>query len=365
MKRALRLVGCCVLIGTAFNAARGDDHPQKPAKVPPTIDPATGAVIAGSSDPMTTPAVLPPADAAVTTSPSSDTESSSSSAPNPNILDPEDVARQTLEIQQQNAEKAETAESDARAWQQQQQALEDHDWMLRGYEEQLRKKGLEKASDEDPDALSSPNQNGDSTDPADDPLLTPPASVAKDKAADGSVTGNDKSTSLFPSMLQPLLPPLASNTPSSNASISSDDTAEADPNSAASDTSPAIPTQPGDSSMLDIPGMTAAQEGMAPRDLNLDDRLPDEPTDTTKPPVDQNIFTPPTAPLSDADAFFKKQAASLQPLNAPTFRVLTTPPSVVNPYKEPKTTAKPVINGLRNHIADPFDILNRPAAGDE
>jgi hypothetical protein len=371
MKRTLRLAGCCVLIGAGISTAPGDTPPAKPVKTPPAVSPTTGAVIAAPSDTLETlPAIASPAKPSIVPS-SVDEVTADPGAIDFSTTDPEEIARQTLRMRQENKDQPDI---DGEAWKQRQkEELEEHDWMLRGYQEQLRKNGLDKTPAPPPDPYAPVTRDRDgnpSDDLLNDPLLQtyPPPRKIRPPDNNPAPPGTDKSlsASLSPFSVQPLLPP----------QISSDNTTGAHPdnftgnlqsdsNSPASAMGPAIPPQPGDSSILDIPGMTAAQEGLPPGDLSLQDRLPDEPSDVVKPHDDQNNFLPPIVPLNDVDAFYKKQAASLQPPNAPTFRALVTPPVVVNAYKEPQPTAKPAVSGLRTHIADPFDFLNRPHGGGE
>jgi len=117
-----------------------------------------------------------------------------------------------------------------------------------------------------------------------------------------------------------------------------------------------------DSSSLDVPGLTAAQSGMGPatEDLGFQDPLPDDSTDTRQKMIaERNNFMVPTAPTGDVSEFFKKQSEALQPPTAPNavqpLTVLARPVSRVSP--EPM--AKPAVSGLRSHVDDPFDYLNR------
>jgi len=115
------------------------------------------------------------------------------------------------------------------------------------------------------------------------------------------------------------------------------------------------------SSSLDVPGLTAAQSGMGPaNDLSFQDPLPDEsPADRTRKHLDRNNFLVPTAPTNDVTEFFKKQAEALQPPLAPGLtRPLTVPARPLPPIVS-APMAKPAVSGLRSHIDDPFDLLNR------
>jgi hypothetical protein len=377
MKRALRLVGCCVLCGTASLAARADNAPAKAPKIPAATDPSTGAVIAGPLGPLQKPVTAPATPLAAPTVPAPvtlDTIDFSSPA-DITTTDPEEIANRTLAMSQQGHENSEALQEQAEL--EQQQDEQQHDWMLRGYQEQLRKQGLSKTKDEnaDPYGILPPKTTGDAaTDLANDPLLS---SVKLPGSADDTdAAGNPErrknpfldpekklqpSDSLLPTYLPPLLAPINSpNNPSSPTHDyfggTSPDVANT-PDSGLIEQPAAMPIS--DSSILDVPGLTAAKQGgLEDSDLNVDDRLPDEPANRTTTRPDVNNFALPTAPTNDIDTFYKKQTASLQPPTAPTF---LPPPQLTLPktYQPPPRIAKPAIDGLRNHIADPFDYLNR------
>ena len=118
-------------------------------------------------------------------------------------------------------------------------------------------------------------------------------------------------------------------------------------------------------SLLDSPGLTAQREGLTKNnELDLQDALPDEDADRAAAPhANRNTdFLVPTAPTSDVSEFFKKQAEALQPPGPPTAlqpsQAVTAPKPLV-PQDAPEPLAKPPISGLRSHVDDPFDILNR------
>jgi hypothetical protein len=176
--------------------------------------------------------------------------------------------------------------------------------------------------------------------------------------------------------LQPLLPPLTSSSPHlprRNAWGSPDPSTTED--AMAVDPTAGFPAalaprnlgafDDSQDSLLDSPGLTAQREGLTKNnELDLQDALPDENTDRTAPPhANRNTdFLVPTAPTSDVSEFFKKQAEALQPPTATTVMQASqaaTAPKLLVPQDAPEPLAKPPISGLRSHVADPFDILNR------
>ena len=346
MKRALWLAGCCVLGGTSALVARGDNSASKPAPASASADvkvptSSIGAQPVGAlPSPIVAPSLVPD---------SIDLSTSD---------DPERIAEQTLAVAKQNRD---NAPNPAVLEAVQQKQAEDHDWMLRGYREQLLKNGLEKAPAPDPYAVATIDPiTHKLTDPLMDSLTQPPdieKSVIR-RTTDDEEASAPASTSLF--SLPPMLPPV--NAPVNPAAAPRDyfntnplSNLSAD----ASTTAPVIPTDPSlGTSALDIPGMTAANDNMSARDLSLVDPLPDEPANSTRSVRSQNDFQLPVDPLNDSAAFFKKQQESLQAPNAPTFRALVTAPTVL-PYVPEKPKKQPVTTGLRSHVADPFDILGR------
>jgi hypothetical protein len=282
-------------------------------------------------------------------------------------MDPEQIANQTMEIQAEQKQNADSTPS-WEAERQQQARAHDQDWMLRDYEERLKKEGLSQPSD----AATLPSSDSQTTATNDDDsLLNPPdqGRQAAPTSANNDAAQLPDETKLIQlkslSSLQPLLPPLSSPAASAPHGMWDsmrlvDATAlRADP---APHPSAAANENNDESSILDIPGLTAAKSGMGPAatDLNFQEPLPDDSADTAQARIaERNNFMVPTTPTSDVSEFFKKQAEALQPPAAPNVvQPLTVPARPVRPVS-PEPTAKPEVSGLRTHVADPFDYLNQ------
>jgi hypothetical protein len=325
----------------AMLGARADNGTTPPTKVP--------AAAVGGSLPATPQAALPP--------PAAHIDFSNSMG---STTDPEEIANQTIALSRQKQETTEPdIEEQARI---QKQIADEHDWMLQGYEEQLRKNGLSKAApDSDPYATQPSKTVGEVPDPLKD-SLDRSSQTRKNDPYSQDLLGAEKKAlpedSLTAMSLPPMLPPLASTQTAPKPAhdyFGGPDSFDA-PNPA--DTSPT--TSPSsDNSILDVPGLTAArQDGLPDANLNVDDRLPDGPGESASTNPDHNNFALRQPPANDVDAFYKKQTESLQPAGVATVQspvTLTTP----KPYEEPPRIAKPAVDGLRNHVADPFDFLNR------
>ena len=267
--------------------------------------------------------------------------------------DPEEIAEQTLALQAEQKQRASAIPLDTAV--DKQREAESQDWMLRGYEAALEKRGLAQHTDQDPFTLPVNAPDPGTALPlksAVDPLLPPPTDEKK-KPADPAVlperdvlSASAANSSFGPTELAPLLPPLASQR--------HDQPRDTGMEGFAKETG----TVSEDNSVLDMPGMTAAtQNGMITPDVDMDDHLPDQPEDATKPHDETNDFILPTGPKNDVSDFMHKQAESLLPPTAPTVRTVATAPPIVAPPTPIKP--QPVTTGLRSHVADPFDYLSR------
>ncbi len=277
----------------------------------------------------------------------------------------ERVAEQTYAI---NQERLQHPEDEASFNQTAKQQAYDDDWMLRNYTDQLKKRHLEKSDFKNPYLVPDPldqSKNGLSSDP-----LADPPETKKTRPA-GMRPGLDVTSTLTPTKpltsaaFQPLLAPLASgataNRLDATEGLTDDDTGNASasllpvPNAGAT-VAPANSNDGSVASLLDVPGLTAAsQGGLRSAGIDLDDSGLG--ASNRARPIDD--FVLPTARGSDVSEFFKKQAEALAP---PT--VAGTLPIVAVPVKprlivDPEPVAKPVISGLRTHVDDPFDILQR------
>ena len=288
------------------------------------------------------------------------------------IGDPEAVAQHTMEIQAEQRAAAATAQPGLQSEQDQRAASENNDWMLRDYTARLKQEGLAQSADTDPTTFSqaaNPLATASTADANVDPLLNPPAPAKAAPAARSPSSNGTKSeitvSELPPpssawTSLQPLLPPLTSPAKAPLDAWGSEPIFVMDkqvvlPSSATNENSPA-------SSTLDIPGLTAAENGMGPAagDLNVQDPLPDDSSNRTRPLSDRNIFLVPAAPMSDMAEFFKKQSQSLGAPNAPTVvQPVGVPLAPAQPARPAEPTAKPAVSGLRSHVDDPFDILRQ------
>ncbi len=350
MKRALWVFGCCTY-AVAMLAARADDS-SSPRQG--SASSAKAALASSSSG------VLPNTPQAALPAPAPDIDFSNSMG-GATTTDPEEMANQTVALSRQKQEMTEPdIEEQTRI---QKQIADEHDWMLRGYEDQLRKNGLAKApADADPYGIQPSKTLGEVPDPLKDSLEQPVIQPRKKDPYSQELLGAEKKTvpedSLTVMSLPAMLPPLASTEPPPKPVhdyFGGPDSFDA-PNPA--DTS-ATNGSSSDNSILDVPGLTAArQDGLPDANLNVDDRLPDGPGAPTPANPEPNNFVLRQPPASDVDAFYKKQAVSLQPAGVPTFQTPVTL-AAPKPYEEPPRTAKPAVDGLRNHVADPFDFLNR------
>jgi hypothetical protein len=276
--------------------------------------------------------------------------------------DPEKVAEQTMQIQaeQRNA----PATSPLEAAQRQQAADDNRDWMLRDYTARLKKAGLASESATDPSAMAQPSDAQANTDPLSPPPdeATPQAPLRSSALETKPELSSSSLSTLAP--LQPLLAPL--NSPALHVmrdawgSESVPQGFTAAPTTGLTPT-PALNGDNGDSSSMDVPGLTAAENGIgaAAGTLGFQDALPDDSAGGQRKLDDQNNFLVPTAPTSDVTEFFKKQAEGLRAPNAPT--VLQPPMVVAKPVTPVRVEpmAKPAVTGLRSHVDDPFDILQR------
>jgi len=357
MKSAPFLAGVCAVLGAATLLARADNAaPVDLKSTSPMQAPISGAAPIPDG-PVLTP--VSPLDAIDFTT-----------------TDPEQVAEQTIALRDQR-----TKSPDLNAYdQEQRQRAYDNDWMLRAYTAQLKKEGLANTPETDPSMVPHP-ADPNAPQSFQDPLLPQnqvkpqkPRQTRFDPSADPT-SGLTPNSALSPLALQPLLPPLnptAKHPAPRNAwgspDATTDDTSAAD----MTDTFAPAPTPDLDSdnstgSLLDSPGMTAQQEGLTrSNDLNLQDQdpMPDVVnTDRATSHLNRNTdFMVPTPPTSDVAEFFKKQAEALQPPTAPTATQPLQAATIAKPLPPldaPEPFAKPPISGLRSHVADPFDILNR------
>jgi hypothetical protein len=384
MKNALTLAGCGALIGSAMLAAHADNN--APAQAPASTSSAPAAsvsttVLEAPSVPI--PLFNQPSDAA----PVDDANYSI-------VSDPEQIAAQTYAMDQARNQQDNAAALEQRA---QRQAY-DNDWMLRDYNEQLKKRGLMKANEVNPYLAPAPAGTTASTDTItgdddsttsdnstdrtttsqtinEDPLLAPPAKKPSAHPASSSIDDTDSlvpkkslAGGAFAPLLPPLIPPAMAtyHDPWGQAAALDDDI---DPTNTSATLlpvpnapplgGPIAPNNDDTGSTLDVPGLTAAsQGGIAPNNA-LD--FADPASDTDNRPNGRssaNNFLAPTAPASDITEFFRKQASLLQPPNAPT----TAPPLVPDSQRLPEAPpglSHPVPSGLRSHVEDPFDILQR------
>jgi hypothetical protein len=284
--------------------------------------------------------------------------------------DPEAIVERTMEIEAEAKRNAPTQPSPQSTEEASARAA-DQDWMLRGYEDQLKKAGLTSLSDTAPASGSQPSDSSITTATDADSLFNPPEQPAPAHPAPrtSEPTPETPRTSLSSwsslTSLQPLLPPLNSPAVQAPRDAFGSSPAPAVTSSFDSNMVPppvAVSDHNTDSSSLDIPGLTASENGMgAPRDLSFQDALPDDTSaPRTKKTADRNNFMLPVPPTTDVAEFFKKQAEALQPPTAPSvLPTLTLPAKPALPTAPPRPMAKPAISGLRSHVDDPFDYLNR------
>ena len=243
------------------------------------------------------------------------------------------------------------------------------DWMLRSYTDQLKKRHLENSDFTNPYLTADPLASSPGL--ASDPLLAEPADKKKPAARSPSaVSSIDDEKTLTPKKsltslaIQPLLGAFASTEPAARTDATAD-VGDGTLNSGASLLPVPNMRPPGgltgssdtSDSLLDMPGLTAASQGGIAMNNSID--FDDSDSGNRHRTATDNNFLAPTAQASDVTEFFKKQAEALAPPTVPG-----TTPTVVLPPKprivvNPEPTAKPAISGLRSHVDDPFDILQR------
>jgi hypothetical protein len=373
MKTAHALIRFGAFFGATILAAHADNNaaPASSAPAPagtPAVSPQGPWLQSFPPAPSST------LDAPTYSSSSSDTGSASggsSGGESSDAGDAEHVAEQTYLMYLEKKDHPDETSLDQVAKQQ----AYAKDWMLRSYTDQLKKHGLEKADYTNPFLVPEPL---DPTKPqlTGDPLLAPPdKKTTKTKTARPLSPFDDASTltpkkSLAPLAFQPLLAPLISPVtaphPETISMAGLDEMASPDsgnsllpvPNGRSGDNL----NGDGDNalgSLLDVPGLTAAtQGGIAPNNA-IDFEAPPRGSADRAGQAGRDNFLVPTAPASDVSEFFKKQAEALAPPTAPGAVATVMLPTKPHVFVDPQPMAKPAVSGLRSHVADPFDILQR------
>jgi hypothetical protein len=370
MKTARALAQCGALLGAGILLAHADGgsaDSSAPASAPaPTKTNPTGPWM------MWTPPVRPDTgDAPAWNGATGDGvgEGGNSASEGTEAENTERIAEQTYAMNQEKQQHPEeTLDQTAK------QQTYDQDWLLRNYTDELKKRHLEKADYTNPYLSPEPALDSSKSLLSDDPLLAPPDEEKKKTAkADSTASDLDTRDTLTPKKplttltFQPLLGAFGSTpaTARPDATGTLTDLGSMDSGASLLPVPNGLPagnvsTSPDTSivSMLDVPGLTAAsQGGIAPNNaIDFDDS--GAPTARPRPSA-TNDFMIPTAQANDVTEFFKKQAEALAPPTMPG-----TVPTVALPPKSrlvlnPEPTAKPTISGLRTHVDDPFDILQR------
>lgn len=356
MKKTLKWWGCCaLLIASAPLACADGTAATSIAKPDETLAPPPAGTVMPKPLPATV-STAPSAIDGVEFSPADSAETiERSRAIQAQQNDPRQLSYQ--KAQEEAAAKTKT---------------QDSDWMLRDYQARLKQQGLMQTPNTG-SALGSPSPDSQAT--ADtDPLLAPlypskPTASFPEKDPLKSDSTKDFAPVKLPTLasFQPLLPPLKA--PAAKAPRNAWESA-----ARAADTASTTywrpqsrdPAESGrTSSTLDIPGLTASENGMGPvADLNFpQDPLPDESPAASRQRriTERNNFLLPTSPTSDVSEFFKKQADAFQPATPLTaIRPATVATKTILPFPtKPKLKAQPAVSGLRSHVDDPFDFLYR------
>jgi len=273
---------------------------------------------------------------------------------------------------------------------QQEQTAYEKNWLLRGYEEQLRlhdpqNSGKEADSDgnlyyqlslnKDLAKLARlPGTDADSPDNGSalrvnaSPTGTHPTTLRSD------ATPGTKPESLSLSNYKPLITPMSALdavTQHDNFSTfkpSSPLSPFADENSQPAPSTKSAPDSNLDSVDMETPGMVSAKKDLSDPDLSdlTLDTLPGETADQARARIELNQ-DPHLPVLMDADEMHREQAAALSPAGLkqlPTTGTGTVTPPIAQPVPQVDEAPMPVskmqqINPVRAPIANPYDYLNR------
>jgi hypothetical protein len=281
--------------------------------------------------------------------------------------------------------KPEVTPEEEAALQEAQKKVEDNkDWLLRGYEQQLESRQTVTDGDTVPQntnllAVLSANKDlarAANITPIDldaapelNPLTgedgkKPKVDLRSDPMLDPLASADEKTAPLFTPLIVPLDAPASApaHTPYAlpspiSSTIFSPISFDLAPSETAEDDA-AQSVTPADPGAMDFPGMTAAESNPAMREA-LD--LPNDQEPGALPPEDKvhhdlGLELPEG---SNSEQLQKLQSSALNVPSQPLIRRAT--PLVVNPlpakpaiYSEPPMT---VPSPLRNHLADPYDIL--------
>lgn len=386
MKRARALAGCGVILAAAIFAARADDEVYVPSSLPAATDPIIVPPPANAPAPASAPAV---SGIAAPTTQSFPVATQNTPPPDPTDIgtaDPERIAEETYLMNEGKQQDDVSADFDKAARRQ----AYDNDWMMRGYAEQLKKRGLGESKEINSVLIADPNAPS-SIVSRDEALLGMPDNTKKAPQRHKFSAFNDSESlvpkkSLVTGSYQPLLKPFDQGAaPQAQAhwdlAASSFDSGLSDLETSSGATllpvpgtipdgigrrNSALPGANGEDSLLDIPGLTAATQGaIAPNNaLTFQDPGENETTSPQHPrtSASSSNFMLPTVPTNDISEFFKKQADALRPPTAPNVTQALVAPNHQNLPITPEPLARPAQQsnmGMRLHVDDPFDILRR------
>ena len=250
---------------------------------------------------------------------------------------------------------------------QQAQAELDRNWLVRGYESELKKNSnsdessnlyYQISSNRDLAKLAGLPDVGDDNDSSNNqpqPSTQPPVPENRRPAGAAMQSGG----AFLKPFITPMSAPTAAGLPNFYSSLGGSPYGSPAGPPAVAKPSRAPAEDPAD---IDTPGMIAADKNPETLDLSLD-VLPGESVEHARDHQDNNtLLTLPMAP--DADQLHRAQAVAFAPQGtAPpaTAPTSVTPKAVlVNPADAPVPVSQaPVINPERAPIANPYDILDR------
>jgi hypothetical protein len=281
--------------------------------------------------------------------------------------DPESAVEHSAELRAEYLRQSELTTYQTQA---QRQAYES-DWMLRGYTAQLNAAGIDTAADRDaaaaqevPDPSAPPRNTLDPLLPPTQDASNAPPKRPQDNSNASEAPAADTPQPLY---LAPLLPTEGGTTPTktvtrldawgSTTSLETITTPSLGPNFLPSPKDNLNSTDSGPESSLDVPGLTAARQGLG------DGSDPDG-SDQQMESMNENDnrarkdFLMPTVAGNDASEFFKRQSEALAAPNTPLHPAAAANIPLGPPPAPPSPSTKmPPPEGIRSHVDDPFDII--------